>query len=86
MIRQVYNGNILQSLNIKIFHSPVGKRSPCEKGFLLGLGNNQQIGAWIIFGGSMSNLKKICFMVIKGWKRIGPLTVTYIWQVCLKWD
>ena len=38
---------------------PLGKRSPGEKGFLLGPRLNQQIGAWIMFGGLMENLKRI---------------------------
>ena len=48
---------------------PLGKRSPGEKGFLLGPGLNQQIGG-------LDNVKKNRFMVIKELKRIGPLTVT----------
>ena len=55
---------------------PLGKRSPGEKGFLLGPGLNQQIGAWIMFWGLMENLKTIILRVMKGLKRIGPLTVT----------
>ena len=47
----VYKGNILRFLDCNIIDMPWGKRPPGEKGFLLGPGNKQQIGAWIIFGG-----------------------------------
>ena len=47
----VYKGNIIESLNIEIIDFPLGKSSPWEKGFLLGPGLNQQIGAWIMFWG-----------------------------------
>ena len=46
----VYKANIVQSLNCNVIDMPWGKRPPGEKGFLLGPGNKQQIGAWIIFG------------------------------------
>ena len=47
----VYKGNILQSLHCNVIDMPWGKRPPGEKGFPLGPGKKQQIGAWIIFGG-----------------------------------
>ena len=47
----VYKGNILQSLNCNVIDMPLGKRPPGERGFLMGPGNKQQIGAWIILGG-----------------------------------
>ena len=47
----VYKENILQSLNCSVIDMPWGERPPGEKGFLLGSGNKQQKGAWIIFGG-----------------------------------
>ena len=46
----VYKGNILRFLNCNVIHMPWEKRPPGEKDFLLGPGNKQQIGAWIIFG------------------------------------
>ena len=48
----VYKGNIIESLNIEIIDFPLGKSSPGEKGFLLGPGLNQLIGAWIMFSRS----------------------------------
>ena len=47
----VYKGNILRFLNCIVIDIPWGKRPPGEKGFLLGPGDKQQIGAWRIFGG-----------------------------------
>ena len=59
----VYKGNILLFLNCNVIDMPWGKRPPGEKGFLLGPGNKQQIGAWIIFGGKWEILNNLIFFL-----------------------
>ena len=72
----VYKGNILQSLNCNVIDMPWGERPPGEKGFLLGPGNKQQIGAWIIFGGKWEILNNLMFLLgFNGFISLGPLPI-----------
>ena len=72
----VYKGNILRFLNCNVIDMPWGKRPPGEKGFLLGPGNKQQIGAWIIFGGKWEILNNFMFLLgFNGFISLGPLPI-----------
>ena len=72
----VYKGNILRFLNCNVIDMPWGKRPPGEKGFLLGPGNKQQIGAWIIFGGKWEILNNLMFLLgFNGFISLCPLPI-----------
>ena len=72
----VNKGNILRFLNCNVIDMPWGKRPPGEKDFLLGPGNKQQIGAWIIFGGKWEILNNLMFLLgFNGFISLGPLPI-----------
>ena len=72
----VYKGNILRFLNCNVIVMPWGKRPPGEKGFLLGPGNKQQIGAWINFGGKWEILNNLMFLLgFNGFISLGLLPI-----------